>query len=818
VKLLTSVVYLAICQATMCCAHGQTSSFPSPILQTGETGQAWSMDFSPTGAFFAVANDNRVAIWDHERKWLLRQLSGHAATVEAVRYSPDGKTLASASDDGELIIWDIASGTSIKSRRANSSKIGALLFTSKGAILTAGWDDTVRIWDNAGCEQSCILAHTDGSPGSLVISPDEKLMAVGNYENVVTLWRIDLSSQHADVERSFKLPGDGGDDSSFIRGLAFDRFGRLAAVNSSGAVVIQDAQSGAAILERQTGLRLDGIVIAPDGRRLYTAGTAYPNVGRVVSFDIVDGSRAFLSELPPGWTSVGGNPYRSLTISKDGRSLIAAGTFLLEWDLKKNADPAILSLPTIIPVGTTFSPRTDSVIIPLQSVHLFSLLHGNLATLPRTDYESPITTFGIGPTAQSLDGRFIASPGLNRELMRLMVQTCGSVPQDQQASCMQTLMQKPDAPPMMALLVFQGSDLNYLAEFEMDEDPRPRFSLDGTLLLWRTKTGLVTIETACLCNKRRYDVPLPDEGFFDLVLDASAHLVATPQPGTNGNVVQVYDLTSGSIQTLQLRKGLYVRRLAFNSSASANTRALAIGTSSGAVFIWKLNDTAPQEIDGASPVTAIAFSQDGSRVVIGRDSGAIELVSLAVPIQRQEQSKAHASPVDSLSFGFGGRWIASSSLDAIQFWDSSDLHKVGTLIFPFREGTLSWLFVSPQGLFEGEPRAEDSVLWRFSPTLTDVGPVELFARDYFCQGLMKHVLQDPPGKPSVCTPPAIMARNRHLPVVRVTAENPDPSQLVKTSPVKVTVHLERYVAPVRSPEVVKDVRLFNNGRLVKHWA
>lgn len=62
---------------------------------------------------------------------------------------------------------------------------------------------------------------------------------------------------------------NGGD---FIRGIAFDKLERLAAVNFGGSVVFQDVASWATVFQQHTGLRLDGVAIAPDGSRVYVAG------------------------------------------------------------------------------------------------------------------------------------------------------------------------------------------------------------------------------------------------------------------------------------------------------------------------------------------------------------------------------------------------------------------------------------------------------------------------------------------------------------------------------------------------------------------
>lgn len=213
---------------------GRTADNAHPALELrhtlrGHTEEVYRMALSPNGRTLASpSEDKTVRLWDLEKGKVLKTLE-HKDPVACVVWSPNGKMLASGTSD-EVYIWDVVTGRKIRIMRGFGGTAVGIAWSPDGKILASVSDDTtVRLWDTASGRVLGKLKEDTGTLFDVAWSPDAKHLCVGSWDNTVKVWDAEVGEElrtlhgHMDDVSSVAWSPDG----HHIASASFDRTVRI---------------------------------------------------------------------------------------------------------------------------------------------------------------------------------------------------------------------------------------------------------------------------------------------------------------------------------------------------------------------------------------------------------------------------------------------------------------------------------------------------------------------------------------------------------------------------------------------------------------
>ena len=114
------------------------------------SGKVLDLSFSPDDRILASAAGSDINLFDAHTGILIKKLTKHDAAVNAINFSPNGRLLASGSDDRTAIIWDTESGKSKHILKGHDQTVRAVRFSPDGSLLASGSGNaSVVLWDVA---------------------------------------------------------------------------------------------------------------------------------------------------------------------------------------------------------------------------------------------------------------------------------------------------------------------------------------------------------------------------------------------------------------------------------------------------------------------------------------------------------------------------------------------------------------------------------------------------------------------------------------------------------------------------------------------
>lgn len=348
---------------------------PIQIYQGANT-QLLTLAISPDGKTLATAGENgSIILFDVKTGKLIKRLQKHTKNIQALVFHSD--FLISAGDDQQIIFWSLSTAKPKKIWKA-PAEVNALAISPNGDILASGGEDNnITLW-NIKTDQilKTLKGHKQAiSTNGLAFASNGYVLGSTSNDHTARLWNVTPDIQITDQNVSLLGHTD------ILQGITFSPNGEKVATSSAdGSVRLWDVKTGKAlrVLIGHTNT-VFGVRFLANGTDLITA--SQDRTLRL--WDIESGiTKRILQGHTAGVTDVIAKSGQIFSASHDGK--------LMRWNATI-ADQYILNLPTE-PASAAISPDGKYIAVGFANgaLHLYSLANMTLLWQDNTAHSDDI--------------------------------------------------------------------------------------------------------------------------------------------------------------------------------------------------------------------------------------------------------------------------------------------------------------------------------------------------------------------------------------------------------------------------------------------
>jgi len=255
------------------------------LIFTGHLASVNALTWSPDGKLIASASDDTfVQVFDASSGQRKLIYTGHSKEVTAVSWSPNGKFIASGSQDGTVQVWDATDGRKIFTYTRHTDRVNGVSWSRDSRQIVSGSEDkTVQVWNAVdGALSFNFLGHT---AGVLCVGwqPNDSSVASGSWDGTLRDWATIQHGNHFNAgEQIFSYDGHGENE---VNALAWSPNGSfIASAGADQTVQISNGINGTPRLPFFTGHRSNqhlnpvrSVSWSPDGN-LIVSGDSFSTI------------------------------------------------------------------------------------------------------------------------------------------------------------------------------------------------------------------------------------------------------------------------------------------------------------------------------------------------------------------------------------------------------------------------------------------------------------------------------------------------------------------------------------------------------------
>jgi WD40 repeat protein/serine/threonine protein kinase len=557
--------------------------------------RGWEHDF-----LVALANKNQ------------KTLHGHLRPITSVAFSSDGKRIASASEDGTVMIWEGTTGRVSAVLKGHTGAVTSVAFRDDGKRLVSGSaDKTAKIWDTETGQELRSFEGHEAEVLSVAFRRDGTQIASGSYDQTAKVWNANSGA----LLFTFRKHEAG------IGSIQFRGDGKQVVSASDDTIRVWDATAGdESLCFKAHAAAITAAACSPDGKRIVSAARD----GSVRVWNATDGRQT---------TSLEGHlgPVTSVAFRDDGKQVVSGSedNTVKVWD--STSGKALTTLKGHTDVVSAVAFRGDGKQIASGSADKTLKIWD--AALGQEPLALKGHARGVTCVMFSKDGAKIVSGSLDRTLKVWDAKTG----EESQAL-------RDHTGPVTSLA------------WSVDGTRIVSGSGDGTLKIWgpsfdqvpRTLTGHTrgVVSVACSGDGKR--------------------IVS----GSGDGSARIWDaLTGQELLAFKGHGGKAVTSVAFNNC----NMQVASGGYDNTVRVWdaKTGEESLSLEGHTNNVTCVAFRRDGEQILSGSfdktarvwdATSGRELLSL----------KGHTDWVTSVAFRGDNKQIVTGSFDkTVRIWDAA---------------------------------------------------------------------------------------------------------------------------------------------------